>query len=64
MIEFNIPSMSCGHCVGAVTKTVKQVDAAATVHVDLASKKVQVESSLDRTSLAKALDEAGYPPVA
>jgi copper chaperone len=61
MIEFEVKNMSCGHCVGAVTKTVKLVDPAADVQVDLAGKKVSVESNEDRLSFAEALTEAGYP---
>jgi copper chaperone len=60
-MEFNIPAMSCGHCVGVITQTVKALDPAAQVNVDLASKKVVVESSQDRQIVAKALSEAGYP---
>ena len=51
-----------GHCVGAVTKTLQSVDPQAKVEVDLASKKVKVESTQDRAKLADALTEAGYPP--
>ena len=29
MYEFNIPDMSCGHCVGTVTQAIKSVDPAA-----------------------------------
>jgi copper chaperone len=61
MIEFEVNNMSCGHCVGSVTKTVKQIDPGADVQVDLPSKKVSVQSSQDRTIFAKALTEAGYP---
>jgi copper chaperone len=64
VLEFNVPAMSCGHCVGAVTEAVMQVDPAAKVEVDLASKKVKVESSQGRDALADALAEAGYPPAA
>lgn len=60
-MEFNIPAMSCGHCVGAVTQAVKSLDAAAQVNVDLASKKVVVQSSQERQAVAAALAEAGYP---
>ena len=60
-MEFNIPAMSCGHCVGAVTQAVKSVDPTAQVNVDLASKKVVVQSSQDRQAVAAALAEAGYP---
>ncbi len=62
MIEFTVKDMSCGHCVGAVTKTLQSVDPQAKVEVDLASKKVKVESTQDRAKLADALTEAGYPP--
>lgn len=62
MLEFNVPAMSCGHCVGVITQTLKQVDPQARVEVDLPGKKVKVESSRNRDALAGALAEAGYPP--
>jgi copper chaperone len=62
MIEFNIESMSCGHCVSVVTQAVKSVDPQAKVDVDLATHKVRVETSEDRETVAAALTEAGYPP--
>ncbi|MRD49122.1 heavy-metal-associated domain-containing protein [Caenimonas koreensis] len=64
MIEFNVPAMSCGHCVRAITEALQEADPAAKVQVDLASKKVEVESSTDRATLAAALSEAGYAPAA
>jgi len=60
-MEFDIPAISCGHCVKAVTEAVQSLDPAAKVSVDLASKKVRVETSQDRTALVAALTEAGYP---
>lgn len=42
MLEFKLPTMSCGHCGNAVTEAVKEVDANATVEVDLATKDVKV----------------------
>jgi copper chaperone len=62
MIQFNIPQMSCGHCVKAVTEAVQEVDPQAQVNVDLASKKVEVESQADRQKIVEALAEAGYAP--
>ena len=62
MIEFEVKNMSCGHCVGAITKAVKQLDPGATVETDLTNKKVRVESSQSREVLASALAEAGYTP--
>lgn len=62
MIEFTLPDMSCGHCVGAVTQALQAVAPQARVHVDLATKKVQVENAEDREALARALSDAGYDP--
>lgn len=62
MIEFNLPQMSCGHCVKAVTEAVQSVDPQAHVEVDLASKKARVESKAKPEQLSKALSEAGYVP--
>ena len=61
MTEFNVNAMSCGHCVSMVTKTVKALDPQARVEVDLATRKVKVESTEDRATIAAALEEAGYP---
>lgn len=60
-MEFTIPTISCGHCVRAVTEAVRQIDAAARVDVDLASKKVTVQSTQTRDALVTALAGAGYP---
>lgn len=60
--EFNIPSMSCNHCVGVVTQTLKAADPQARVEVDLASHKVRVETSAARDALQRLLAEAGYAP--
>jgi len=62
MTEFTIEAMSCGHCVSTITRTVQQLDPEAKVQVDLAHKKVEVESTRDRNTLAAALAEAGFPP--
>lgn len=64
MISFTVPSMSCGHCVGVITRALKTVEPQAQVEIDLAAKRVQVQGSADRQRLAQALAEAGYPPVA
>jgi copper chaperone len=61
MIEFDVPAMSCGHCVSTVTQTIQRVDPQAKVEVNLETKKVKVESSQSRASIADALTEAGYP---
>jgi copper chaperone len=60
-MEFNIPTISCGHCVRAVTEAVKLADPDAQVSVDLESKKVTVQTTQERDAVAAALAEAGYP---
>jgi copper chaperone len=62
MLEFNIPALSCGHCVRAVNETVHSVDPQAGVQVDLQSKQVQVQTHAERDLVVAALAEAGYPP--
>jgi copper chaperone len=62
MIELTLPDMTCGHCVKAVTQTVQQVDAAAQVHIDLPTHKVQIESGQPAELFKAALADEGYPP--
>lgn len=64
MLEFDIASLSCGHCARAVTEAVHEVDPAAQVQVDLARKHVQVQTAAPREQVAAKLAEAGYPPAA
>lgn len=61
MIEFKLEGMTCGHCVAAVTRAAKEVDAAAGVQVDLAGGRVQVDSAVGVDAFARAFGEAGYP---
>ncbi len=57
---FNVEGMSCNHCAKAVTQAVQQLDPQALVQVDLAGKKVEVESSLAREAIAKVIADEGY----
>jgi len=64
MYELTVEGMSCGHCVGRVTKSVQSLDESAGVTVDLLTKKVRVDSRADIGKIAAAIDEAGYPVTA
>ncbi|WP_028997397.1 heavy-metal-associated domain-containing protein [Azohydromonas australica] len=64
MIEFTLPTMTCGHCVKTVTETVQRLDAAAKLDIDLPTHKVRIDSQLPADTFAKALDEEGYTPAA
>lgn len=61
MLKLNVPDMSCGHCVSAITEAIKTIDPAADVKTDLAAKSVTVQTTAPAAHIAKALDEAGYP---
>jgi Cu+-exporting ATPase len=64
MYELTVEDMSCGHCVGRVTKSVQAIDKDAKVEIDLPTKKVRVDSTADLDAIAKAIDAAGYPVTA
>lgn len=61
MYELDVQNMSCGHCVATVTKAVRALDAGATVDVDLAGKKVKVQSATPLERIKAAIADAGYP---
>ena len=64
MIAFEVNDMSCGHCVSTITKAVKETDQDATVRIDLATHRVEVDSAVaSPDELAKIIEEAGYTPV-
>jgi copper chaperone len=61
MYELKVEGMSCGHCVAAVTRSLRELDAAARVDVDLAQQTVRVESGAPLEKVREAVEEAGYP---
>ncbi|MDP1534210.1 MAG: heavy-metal-associated domain-containing protein [Rubrivivax sp.] len=60
MIELKLPTMTCGHCVRAVTAAVQRVDASATLQIDLPSQQVRIESTQPAAAFTAALAEEGY----
>ena len=64
MYQLQVENMSCGHCVGAVTRAVTAVDAKAVVDIDLAAKTVKVSSGSPLEQIKVAIVEAGYPVAA
>ena len=62
MLELTLPTMTCSHCVSVVTKAIKQADPRASVEIDLASHRVQVETAEDRETIVSAVTESGYAP--
>ena len=62
MLEFQIPTMTCGHCARSVTQAVQAADPSALVQIDLPQKKVVVDSDLPREQIVARLTEAGFAP--
>jgi copper chaperone len=60
MYELQVEGMTCNHCVAAVTRSVKEIDSAANVDVDLATHKVRIDSKADINDIKSAVAEAGY----
>lgn len=60
MIDLNVPDMTCNHCISIITQAVKGVDEIARCEVDLAAKRVRVDSALPPSDFVEALEAAGY----
>lgn len=59
---YTVTGMTCQHCVNAVTEELSGIEGVTGVDVDLTSGRVTVtsHSAVDETSVAEAIDEAGY----
>ncbi len=63
MMTFRVQDMSCGHCVGSITRAVQTVDPGAQVTVDLGQHLVMItQTQEDGSAMALAIAEAGYTP--
>lgn len=60
-LSYSVPSISCGHCVKAISGEVGVLPGVTGVDVDLESKTVTVSGDpLDDSAIRSAIDEAGY----
>ena len=63
MLTFQVQDMTCGHCVQAITKAVKEVDANATLEFDLPTHEVRITSvAANWQALHASMVAAGYTP--
>ena len=60
MQTFKVDGMTCGGCVGAVTRAVQAVDKDAKVEVDLAGKTVKVDSKVSPLQSIDVITNAGF----
>jgi len=64
MIEFQVNELNCLRCAATITRAVQSLDQTATVEIDLAAKRVRVESPVGPAKLAGAIRGAGFTPTA
>lgn len=59
---YNVPDVSCEHCVSAITKELTQIDGVQNVQVDLETKQVTVvaDDSVAEQQIREGIDEAGF----
>jgi copper chaperone len=60
MTTFTVKGMSCGHCVKSITNVIKALDPAASVAVDLAHGRVEIESTEPDKKLAAAINSLDF----
>ena len=61
-LTFDVPGVSCDHCINAITKATKNLGV-DDVQVDLVSKKVYVafdQTKVSADNLKEAIEEEGY----
>lgn len=57
---FEVQGMTCGHCEKAVTQALQRTDPQASVRIERAQNRVEVESAAERAALQAAIREEGY----
>ncbi len=57
---YNVPDVSCDHCVNAITGAVGPLDGVESVDVSVDDKTVTVVGSFDDAAVRAAIDDAGY----
>ena len=60
-LQLDVSGMTCGGCARSVEKIIQKQDAASKVTVDLASGRVEAETTGDPAVIAAALTAAGFP---
>ncbi|MDQ0760949.1 heavy-metal-associated domain-containing protein [Streptomyces canus] len=61
-VVYKVSGMSCGHCEGAVSGEISEIDGVSSVKAVASSGEVTVVSSvpLDEEAVRAAVDEAGF----
>jgi copper chaperone CopZ len=59
-VQFEVPDIHCDGCVRAITRAVQKRDPAASVSVDLETKRVVIGGTQEAHDYAAAIEAAGY----
>lgn len=57
---FNVPDMTCQHCVRTLKEAIGKLDGVKDVRVDLKTKKIEVDGSVSESEVISAIRKAGY----
>jgi copper chaperone CopZ len=57
-----VNDMACGHCKMHIEKALKALEGVESFNVDLKTKKVEVQTSLNPGLIEGAIRDAGYTP--
>jgi copper chaperone len=60
MQTYRVGGMTCDGCVKAVTRAIQRLDPGAAVTVDLANGKVDVDGTLAKDAVQRAVEGAGF----
>ena len=60
MSQFHVPDIHCDGCIRSLTGAVRDLDSKATLHADLVTKLVRVETTADGDAVAGAMRDAGF----
>lgn len=61
---FKVPDVHCGHCKAAIEGTLQPLEGVEGAEVDVDGRLVTVgydESRIERSSVVRAIESAGYP---
>jgi copper chaperone len=62
-LVFKVEDMSCGHCKMRIEKALGTWGKASSFTVDLAAKRVEVETEAGAAEAGAIIEDAGYSPV-
>ena len=61
MHQFLVPNMTCGGCLGSITRSLHKLDPQAEIEGNPQTRSIKVASAKTQAQLLAALSDAGYP---